>query len=54
MAVEGSGATDTPSDTVSSGGTATLTETLAAGTYEYYCEIPGHRAGGMVGTLTVE
>jgi plastocyanin len=26
----------------------------AAGTYEFYCKIPGHREGGMVGTLTVE
>jgi plastocyanin len=25
----------------------------AAGTYEYYCDVPGHRDAGMVGTLTV-
>lgn len=25
-----------------------------AGTYEYYCNIPGHAPAGMVGTLTVE
>ncbi len=25
-----------------------------AGTYEFYCSIPGHRAAGMVGTLVVE
>jgi uncharacterized cupredoxin-like copper-binding protein len=24
-----------------------------AGTYEYYCSVPGHKAAGMVGTLTV-
>lgn len=24
-----------------------------AGTYEYYCNVPGHKAAGMVGTLTV-
>jgi uncharacterized cupredoxin-like copper-binding protein len=26
---------------------------LAAGDYAFYCDIPGHRAGGMEGTLTV-
>jgi uncharacterized cupredoxin-like copper-binding protein len=25
-----------------------------AGTYEYYCNVPGHKEAGMVGTLTVE
>jgi len=27
--------------------------TLAAGDYVFYCDVPGHRAGGMQGTLTV-
>jgi uncharacterized cupredoxin-like copper-binding protein len=25
-----------------------------AGTYEYYCNVPGHKEAGMLGTLTVE
>ena len=36
------------------GGTKTLKLTLKAGTYTYYCSVPGHRAGGMQGTLTVQ
>lgn len=36
-------------------GTAQMTVTLTeAGTFEYYCDIVGHKAGGMVGTLVVE
>jgi plastocyanin len=31
----------------------TLTLTLKAGTYTFYCSVPGHRAAGMQGTLTV-
>ncbi len=42
------------SDTVQDGGTAELTVTLPAGTYEYYCDVPGHREAGMIGTLTVQ
>lgn len=25
-----------------------------AGSYEYYCDVPGHKAAGMVGTLTAQ
>ena len=25
-----------------------------AGTYEFYCNVPGHKEAGMVGTLTVK
>lgn len=35
------------------GETSTATLQLFAGTYTYYCSVPGHRAAGMVGTLTV-
>jgi uncharacterized cupredoxin-like copper-binding protein len=36
------------------GQTGTLTLNLPAGTYQYYCSIPGHKEAGMVGTLTVQ
>jgi plastocyanin len=35
------------------GGSKTLTLTLKAGTYTFYCSVPGHRQAGMEGTLTV-
>ncbi len=35
------------------GATQEITINAPAGTYEYYCNIPGHKAAGMVGTLTV-
>lgn len=35
------------------GGSKTLTLTLKPGTYTFFCSVPGHRAGGMVGTLKV-
>jgi plastocyanin len=35
------------------GGSKTLSVTLKAGTYKYFCSVPGHRQAGMEGTLTV-
>ena len=35
------------------GGTRTLTLNLKAGTYTFYCSVPGHRQSGMEGTLHV-
>lgn len=36
------------------GGAKTVTVTLKAGRYRFYCSVAGHEAGGMKGTLTVE
>jgi plastocyanin len=36
------------------GGSKTLSATLKAGTYKFYCSVPGHRMAGMEGTLTVK
>jgi len=37
------------------GSTATVEFTpTKRGTFEYYCKIPGHKEGGMFGSLTVE
>lgn len=54
IAVEGNGVQSDVSDTVQNGGTADITVDLPAGTYTYYCDIPGHRQAGMEGTLTVK
>lgn len=35
------------------GGSKTLTLKLKAGTYKFYCSVPGHREAGMEGTLVV-
>jgi plastocyanin len=35
-------------------GTASVSVTLKAGTYTYFCEAPGHRQAGMYGTVTVK
>ena len=39
---------------VAPGDEATVLINAPAGTYKYYCNVPGHEAAGMVGTLTVE
>jgi plastocyanin len=36
------------------GATKTLTVELKAGTYKFFCSVPGHRMAGMEGTLTVK
>jgi plastocyanin len=41
------------SDVISQSKT-TVSATLQAGKYVFFCDIPGHREGGMEGTLTVK
>lgn len=36
------------------GATVSGTYNLAAGTYNVFCSVPGHKESGMVGTLTVK
>ncbi len=52
IAIEGNGVNKTGA-VVQKGGTSTVTVKLKPGTYTYYCPVPGHKAGGMTGTLTV-
>jgi uncharacterized cupredoxin-like copper-binding protein len=42
------------SELLNGGETTTVTINAAAGSYEFYCSVTGHREAGMVGTLTVE
>jgi plastocyanin len=42
------------SDLISGGDSSTASATLKAGKYVYFCDVPGHRDGGMEGTLTVK
>jgi plastocyanin len=53
IAVEGKGI-DKDGKPVPAGGTSTVSVDLKPGKYEYYCPVDGHKAAGMVGTLTVQ
>lgn len=52
--VQGSGGAVIGATPTFTGGSKTLTLHLKPGTYTFYCSVPGHRAGGMQGTLTVQ
>jgi plastocyanin len=53
VAIERDGEEVAKSDLVSEG-TTEVTADLEPGEYVFYCSVPGHREGGMEGTLTVE
>ncbi|MDQ3571773.1 MAG: plastocyanin/azurin family copper-binding protein [Actinomycetota bacterium] len=54
IAIENDGKALAESETVTEGDSATATANLDAGTYVFYCAVPGHRESGMQGELTVE
>ena len=39
---------------IAAGATETVKINAPAGSYEYYCNVPGHKPAGMVGTLTAQ
>jgi uncharacterized cupredoxin-like copper-binding protein len=51
--VEGNGVEE-EGETVQKGGVSKVTVELKPGTYKFYCPVPGHEQGGMVGELTVK
>jgi plastocyanin len=54
ISIEGPGGVHKEGPTVQKGGASQVQATLKAGTYTYYCAVPGHRQAGMQGTLTVK
>jgi plastocyanin len=53
IALEGGGV-DEVGKVVQDGGVSEIQATVKAGEYTFYCSVPGHREGGMEGTLTVK
>jgi mono/diheme cytochrome c family protein/plastocyanin len=53
---QGTGATGTlvGKTPISASGTNSITVNLKPGTYTFFCQVTGHRAAGMFGTLTVK
>lgn len=57
IAIEGNGVDESGTGGaagVGQGQESTVTASLKAGTYTYYCPVDGHKASGMQGTLTVK
>jgi plastocyanin len=53
VTIEQDGSEIAASDLVADASTS-VTADLKSGEYTYYCSVPGHREGGMEGTLTVK
>jgi uncharacterized cupredoxin-like copper-binding protein len=53
LVMDGPGVADQKTALLSPGQTAQLVVTLRAGTYDVYCDIPGHKQAGMDAKLTV-
>lgn len=53
IAIEGNGL-DQKGPVVKDGAVSAVTVDLRPGEYTFYCSVPGHREGGMVGKLTVK
>ena len=53
IAIEGPGA-NAKGKVVQDGGVSEVSATVKKGQYTFYCSVPGHREGGMLGKLTVK
>ena len=53
IAIEGNGV-DEKGEVVQGGGVSQVKVTLKAGTYTFYCSVPGHREAGMQGKIAVK
>jgi plastocyanin len=54
VAIEGPEGEEIATSQLIGKGKTSVSAELAAGTYHYFCTVPGHREAGMEGTLTVK